>query len=85
MARLIVVSNRVAIPKRGGILAGGLAVSIRSILKSGPSLWFGWSGRVSSAKDMSTKSLEHGGISYAVTDLVKEDYNEYKMGKGKKL
>ena len=39
LARVIVVSNRVAIPERGGNLAGGLAVSIRSVLKTNPSVW----------------------------------------------
>ena len=45
LARLIVVSNRVAVPSRdGGNLAGGLAVAVRSLLKRHEGLWFGWSG-----------------------------------------
>ena len=42
MARLVVVSNRVAIPSRDGKnQAGGLAVAVRQVLKSNAGLWFG--------------------------------------------
>src|SRR3984893_12767613 len=80
-ARLIVVSNRVAVPSRdGGNLAGGLAVAVRSLLKRHEGLWFGWSGTVSSDEDIATKTVQHGGMSYAVTDLVEADYQEYYNG-----
>ena len=70
MARLIVVSNRVAVPSRdGGNLAGGLAVAMHSLLKRHEGLWFGWSGTVSRDEDIATKTVQHGGMSYAVTDL----------------
>ena len=42
--------------------------------------WFGWSGTVSSDEDIATKTIQHGGISYAVTDLVEADYQEYYNG-----
>jgi trehalose-6-phosphate synthase len=55
LARLIVVSNRAAVPSRdGGNLAGGLAVAVRSLLKRHEGLWFGWSGTVSSDEDIAT-------------------------------
>ena len=44
LARLVVVSNRVAVPK-AGTRAGGLEVALAA-LKRHPGLWFGWSGRV---------------------------------------
>jgi trehalose 6-phosphate synthase len=48
MARLVVVSNRVAIPDRNGTdSAGGLAVVLRPILKRNGGIWFGWSGKSS--------------------------------------
>ena len=81
MARLIVVSNRVAVPSRdGGNLAGGLAVAVRSLLKRHEGLWFGWSGTVSRDEDIATKTVQHGGMSYAVTDLAEADYQEYYNG-----
>ncbi len=46
MARVVVVSNRVAVPNRdGGARAGGLEVVLRSFLKRNQGVWFGWSGR----------------------------------------
>ena len=47
MARLVIVSNRVPIPKARGAAAGGLAIALRDLLTPG-SMWFGWSGRLTS-------------------------------------
>ncbi len=78
MARLVVVSNRVAVPK-SGTLAGGLAVALRAALRQHPGIWFGWSGRATT-KALETKEIEADGIGYVVTDLPKEDYEEYYNG-----
>lgn len=78
MARLVVISNRVAVP-RAGSRAGGLEVAVLAALKKHPGIWFGWSGRVSS-RGLETKTIEADKISYVVTDLPKEDYNEYYNG-----
>ncbi len=81
MARLIVVSNRVAIPTRdANHQAGGLAVAVRSLLKRHEGLWFGWSGTVSTDQDLSTKSVKQGGLFYVVTDLAEADFQEYYNG-----
>jgi trehalose 6-phosphate synthase len=81
LARLIVVSNRVAVPSRdGGNQAGGLAVAVRSLLKRQEGIWFGWSGTVSTDDDVTTKTIQHGGLTYVVTDLVDADYQEYYNG-----
>ena len=79
MARLIVVSNRVAVPGRDN-QAGGLAVAVRSLLKRHAGLWFGWSGTVSVDEDVTTKTFRHGDVSYVVTDLLAADYQEYYNG-----
>jgi trehalose 6-phosphate synthase len=81
LARLIVVSNRVAVPNRDGSnQAGGLAVAVRSLLKRHEGLWFGWSGTVSSDEDVATKPVKQGGLSYVITDLAEADYQEYYNG-----
>jgi trehalose 6-phosphate synthase len=81
LARLIVVSNRVAIPSRDGAnQAGGLAVAVRSLLKRNSGLWFGWSGTVSVDEDVTTRTIRQGGLSYVVTDLAAVDYQEYYNG-----
>jgi trehalose 6-phosphate synthase len=79
--RLIVVSNRVAVPTRdGGSRAGGLEVAIRPVLRRHPGVWFGWSGRVAAASDVGTRAIEHGHQTYVLTDLAEEDFQEYYNG-----
>jgi len=81
LARLIVVSNRVAIPSRDGANhAGGLAVAVRSLLKRNGGLWFGWSGTVATDEDITIRTITQGGLSYVVTDLAAADYQEYYNG-----
>ena len=47
-ARLIIVSNRVAVPDSPRTpLAGGMAVAVKAALKNRNGMWFGWSGKVS--------------------------------------
>src|SRR5690606_25373827 len=43
MSRLVVVSNRVAVP--GENRAGGLAVALQAALSERGGMWFGWSGK----------------------------------------
>jgi trehalose 6-phosphate synthase len=79
LARLVVVSNRVAVPSRDS-QAGGLAVAVRSLLKRHGGLWFGWSGTVSAEGDITTRTIQHRDMSYVLTDLVEADYQEYYNG-----
>ena len=81
MARLILVSNRVSIPRTGcAQRASGLEVALAPILKVFPTVWFGWSGNVVQAGAVATQTVERSGTSYVVTDLSEEDYQEYYNG-----
>jgi trehalose 6-phosphate synthase len=82
LARLIVVSNRVALPSRNGSnQAGGLAVAVRTLLKRHPGLWFGWSGKIADDHDeVALRTVRENGVSYVVSDLTAEDYQEYYNG-----
>lgn len=82
MARLVVVSNRVALPSRDGrVQPGGLAVAVRAVLKDRPGLWFGWSGSVAADREkIETRTIEHSRLSYVITDLTNEDFQEYYNG-----
>ncbi len=81
MARLIVVSNRVSVPRTGGApRAGGLEVALAPVLKDIQSVWFGWSGNVVEADKVATKKIEQGRHAYVITDLSEEDYLEYYNG-----
>jgi trehalose 6-phosphate synthase len=51
------------------------------VLKRQSGIWFGWSGGIADAKeDIQTRTVEHSGISYLVTDLTNDDYQEYYNG-----
>ena len=81
MARLILVSNWVAIPSPGASeRAGGLEVALAPILKQVESVWFGWSGDVVPAGQVKTRAIESEQRSFVVTDLSEEDYQEYYNG-----
>jgi trehalose 6-phosphate synthase len=81
LARIVVVSNRVAVPSTdSGARAGGLEVALRSFLRSRHGLWFGWSGRVAPKADIAVRSTEHAGVTYVTTDLSRGDHQEYYNG-----
>jgi len=81
LARLIVVSNRVAISRAGkSQRAGGLEVALAPVLKNIDSVWFGWSGEVVAADKVTTHTFERLHRRYVVTDLSEEDYQEYYNG-----
>ena len=65
MARLVIVSNRVALPSRDGrVQTGGLAVAVRAVLKARPGLWLGWSVAAASERDkIETRTIEQGRLS----------------------
>lgn len=67
--RLVVVSNRVAVPKRGEPAAGGLAVALRDVMRATRGLWFGWSGETPANPADAARSVKAGGIEHALLDL----------------
>jgi trehalose 6-phosphate synthase len=79
MARLVIVSNRVPIPKSRVTQAGGLAVALRDILTPG-SLWFGWSGRIAGAPSANAAQVEARGVTYATVDLTAEEHRSFYVG-----
>jgi trehalose 6-phosphate synthase len=78
LARLVVVSNRVAVPERATRAAGGLAVALKAALVRQHGVWFGWSGRV--AIPGPAKSVEHDGTTYVTVDLAEDDHQEFYNG-----
>jgi len=81
LARLVVISNRVSLPSgevRGR--AGGLEVAIRTTLKHHPGVWFGWSGKVAAGYQVATRTVQQGDLTFTVTDMTEEDYQEYYNG-----
>lgn len=82
MARLVVVSNRVAVPDgKSSRRAGGLEVAVKAALRHRQGVWFGWSGKISRKGEApETSTVRHDNIDYVVTSLGAEDYKEYYNG-----
>ncbi len=78
MSRLVVVSNRVALPKE--VRAGGLASAMHAALAERGGLWFGWSGRVTADPAGAPRVDREGDIEYAVVDLQRADHAGYYLG-----
>ncbi|MDH5205124.1 MAG: alpha,alpha-trehalose-phosphate synthase (UDP-forming) [Hylemonella sp.] len=82
MARLVVISNRVADPRRSAA-AGGLAVALGSALDASGGLWFGWSGNIDEAGTPGEGQLhtsQAGAVTLATVDLCSEDHDSYYLG-----
>ncbi|WP_353235121.1 alpha,alpha-trehalose-phosphate synthase (UDP-forming) [Diaphorobacter ruginosibacter] len=81
MGRLVVVSNRLADPRKPA--AGGLAVALGESLQRTGGLWFGWSGTI--AQDMADgeghlHTRSSGKVTLATVDLSRNDYETYYEG-----
>lgn len=82
MARLVVVSNRVADPRKSAA-AGGLAVALGDALAVNGGLWFGWSGTIvegGAPGEGALHTQKTGNITLATVDLSREDHDSYYLG-----
>lgn len=78
MSRLVVVSNRVADPRKTA--AGGLAVALGQALEASGGLWFGWSGKVrpNGTPGEGELHVQHAGkVQLATVDLCTEDHDTF--------
>ena len=81
MGRLVVVSNRVAVPKRDDPpAAGGLAVALKEAFKARGGMWFGWSGHVVGEEPGPAKTVRRSGVDYTVFDLTDDQYRGFYVG-----
>jgi len=78
--RLVIVSNRVAMPKRNGAAAGGLAVGILAALREHGGVWFGWNGELTDGSTSDPQVVTRGNIDYATVSLNRKDYEQYYNG-----
>lgn len=79
MSRLVVVSNRVALPSEE-TRAGGLAIAMLDALREDGGLWFGWSGKIDPHASGHTREQEEGNIRFVTMDLSKQDHEDYYNG-----
>src|SRR5690606_21709124 len=78
MNRLVVVSNRVALP--GESRAGGLAVGLEAALRAHGGVWFGWSGKVVREASGRLHEQTDGDVRYVTMDLNRPDHDAYYNG-----
>jgi trehalose 6-phosphate synthase len=81
MSRLVVISNRVADPRKTA--AGGLAVALGEALSVNGGLWFGWSGTVAEGGTQGEGEMhtqQAGNVTLATVDLCREDHDSYYLG-----
>ena len=79
MSRLVVVSNRIADPRKTA--AGGLAVALGEVLNSTGGLWFGWSGKIVDASEDDEVHLQQAGpVKLAMVDLSQADHDAFYLG-----
>ena len=69
MSRLVAVSNRVSVPRKGAA-PGGLAVGVLAAMQARGGLWFGWSGDMADREPREPRLSIRGGISFATIDLL---------------
>ena len=75
MARIVVVS--ISVPSGDSAKrAGGLEVALRPALERNGGVWFGWSGKAVPSADVKVHTVYHKNVTYVVTDLSQEDYQE---------
>jgi len=79
VSRLIAVSNRIALPKRGSA-PGGLAVGLVTAMQARGGLWFGWDGETAEGAIEPPTVTRKGDISYVATHLDKTDYKDFYLG-----
>src|SRR5690606_2340611 len=75
MGRLIVVSNRVALP--GTAQSGGLATALRAALSQRGGVWFGWSGEARAKVSGDLHEQTDGRVRYLTMDLSRRDHDAY--------
>jgi trehalose 6-phosphate synthase len=79
MSRLVAVSNRISVPKRG-MAPGGLAVGLLAAMHARRGLWFGWDGETNDTAAADPSVVRKDGIVYASIDFDQTEYNDFYLG-----
>ena len=79
MGRLVCVSNRITLPRRGAA-PGGLAVGVLAALQNTGGIWFGWSGETAEEPSAEPEVLSRGNVHYATIDLKPAEFDAYYNG-----
>jgi trehalose 6-phosphate synthase len=79
---LVVVSNRLTVPRSRVTRAGGLEVALQLALQREGGLWLGWDGKQNehAESDPNPHITTHGNTRYAALELSNEEYESYYVG-----
>jgi len=72
MSRLVAVSNRISVPKRGAA-PGGLAVGLLAAMQARQGLWFGWDGETSEIASSVPSIVRKDDVTFASIDIDKTE------------
>ena len=79
MSRLVAVSNRISVPKRGAV-PGGLAVGLLAAMQARRGLWFGWDGETAEVASEEPSVVRKDGVTFASLDFDQAEYRDFYLG-----
>jgi trehalose 6-phosphate synthase len=79
MSRLVAVSNRISVPKRGAV-PGGLAVGLLTAMQARRGMWFGWDGDTADVAAEEPSIVRKDGVTFASLDFDKAEYKDFYLG-----
>ncbi len=79
MSRLVAVSNRISVPRRGAA-PGGLAVGLMAAMQARRGLWFGWDGETAEVASDEPAVQRKDGITFASIDFDQAEYQDFYLG-----
>jgi trehalose 6-phosphate synthase len=79
MSRLVAVSNRISVPKRGAA-PGGLAVGLLTAMQARRGMWFGWDGETAETAGAEPSIVRKEGVTFASIDFDQAEYKDFYLG-----
>jgi trehalose 6-phosphate synthase len=79
MSRLVAVSNRISVPKRGAV-PGGLAVGLLAAMQARRGMWFGWDGETAEVASAEPSIVRKDGVTFASIDFDQAEYQDFYLG-----
>jgi len=79
MSRLVAVSNRISLPRRG-TAPGGLAVGLLAAMRARRGLWFGWDGEIAEAAADEPAVMHKDGVTFASIEFDQAEYQDFYLG-----
>ena len=79
MSRLVAVSNRISVPRRGAA-PGGLAVGLLAAMRARRGMWFGWDGETAETATAEPSVVRKDGVTFASIDFDKSEYQDFYLG-----